>query len=209
MSNKNQYEKGSRKKSLLGAITETQETKGDVKGSAVETGKDLIVGVIGGGIVGALIGKASLLVGAAVTGIGHYTKNHLARIFGVGMMASNGFQPKKEGVSGTEDKDMLEGAKDRVLAFKDTFSEKLFLDKVLKKKEQSSEQTTNGVGEVQYFTYPEQNQVDMGDVDMSALDRIEQQVKNSAEAFQQKQEMKGVLPSDEMMGDTMEPDSNY
>ncbi len=35
MSNKNQYEKKSRKQSLLGAITETQETKGDVKGSLI------------------------------------------------------------------------------------------------------------------------------------------------------------------------------
>ena len=95
MSRKNQYQKRSRKKSLLGEIVETQETKGDVKGSLIETGKDLVIGVIGGGIVGALIGKTSLLIGAAVTGIGHYANNRLASIFGFGMMASNGFQPKK------------------------------------------------------------------------------------------------------------------
>jgi hypothetical protein len=203
MSRKNQYAKRSAKRSLLGAITETQETKGDVKGSLIETGKDLVIGVIGGGFVGALIGRPSLLVGAAVTGIGHYTKNRLATIFGFGMMAANGFQPK-DGVSGTESPDILEGAKERAIAFKDSFSEKLFLDKILKKKE-----TTPGIGDVQYFTYPnEQSQLGANEVDLTALDQLEQQVAQSAATFRQ-QQMKGILPSDESMGDLTDDDRNF
>ncbi len=200
MSHKNQYEKRSAKKSFLGSITETQETKGDIKGSLIETGKDLVIGVIGGGLVGAMIGKTSLLIGAAVTGIGHYTKNRLASIFGFGMMASNGFQPKTNGVSGVENPDMLEGAKERAIAFKDSFSEKLFLDKILKKKEATPE-TTNGIGDVQYFTYPEeQSQLGASDIDLSVLDQIEQQVAQSAANYRQ-QQMKGILPSDESIGE--------
>lgn len=219
MSSKNQYEKRARKKSLLGAITETQETKGDVKNSLIEMGKDLIVGVIGGGVVGAAIGKASLVIGAAVTTAGHYAKNRLASIFGVGMMAANGFQTKKENVSGTEEEtDMLEGAKERVLAFKDTFSEKLFLDKILRKKAGDSatsqsaatEKSTAGMGDVQYFTYPDQGTGSLGEgeIDMSALDRIEQQVAQSAAAFRKNQEeVKGILPSDQDVGEMgEEPD---
>jgi hypothetical protein len=205
MSRKNQYSKRSKRKSLLGNIIGQQETKGDLKGSLIETGKDLVVGVIGGGIVGALIGKTSLLIGAAVTGIGHYTDNRLVSMFGVGMMAANGFQPKTNPVGGTENQDMLEGAKERVLAFKDTFSEKLFLDKILKKSETAS--PTNGIGDVQYFTYPEQSQSQLGanDVDLSVLDQLEQQVAQSAATYRQ-QQMKGILPSDEGMGDSTTDD---
>lgn len=208
MSRKNQYAKRSSKRSLLGAITETQETKGDVKGSLIETGKDLVIGVIGGGFVGALIGRTSLVVGAAVTGIGHYTKNRLATVFGFGMMAANGFQPKKDGVSGTENPDMLEGAKERAIAFKDSFSEKLFLDKILKKKGAIGS-STSGIGDVQYFTYPEeQSQLGANDMDLSVLDQLEQQVAQSAATFRQ-QQMKGILPSDESMGDLMDDDRNF
>jgi hypothetical protein len=199
MSRKNQYAKRSAKNSLLGEIAQKQETKGSMKGTLIETGKDLVVGVIGGGIVGALIGKTSLLLGAVVTAVGHYTDNRLISSLGFGMMASNGFQPKNSGVSGPENQDILEGAKERVMAFKDSFSEKLFLDKFLKK----SEPATNGMGDVQYFTYPDdqsQSQLGAGEIDLTVLDQLENQVAQSAANYRQ-QQMKGILPSDEAMGD--------
>lgn len=201
---KNRYEKRSKKRSLLGAITETQPTKGDVKGSLIETGKDLVIGVIGGGFAGAMIGRASLLVGVAVTGIGHYTNNRLISTFGLGMMAASGFQTKKDGVSGPENQEVLEGAKERAMAFKDSLSEKLFLDKILKKKDTG----TNGMGEVQYFTYPDQGQLGAGEVDLTALDQLEQQVAQSAANYRS-QQMKGILPSDESMGELEPGERNY
>lgn len=192
---KNHYERQAKKKSLLGSITKDLDTKGDVKNSALETLKDIVVGVIGGGVVGAAIGRASLAIGAVVTGIGHYTKSRLASIFGVGMMASGGFQ-KQESVSGTESTSMMDGMKERVKGFKDSLTQRLFLDKILKSKKDSTE-STNGMGEVQYLVYPGNKE---NELEMNALERIERQVAESGEEFMKNQQMKGTLPEDEDMG---------
>lgn len=212
---KNSYEQQARKEDILDGITKDLETKHDVKNSAIETVKDLVVGVIGGGVVGAAIGKASLAIGAVVTGIGHYYKSRLASTFGIGMMAANGFQKKDEQFKGAKEQDTLEGVKERVLNFKDTFSQKLFLDKILKskkKEKQEKQESTNGVGEVQYFTYP--NKELEGAADMSALEKMERQVAASAAAHEQrKQEFSDNLPGEEItggeMGDLDPADRNY
>lgn len=166
---------------LLGAITATQETKGDVKNSLIETVKDVVLGIVAGGVAGSAIGRASLVIGAAVTATGYYYKNRIAQTLGFGMMAANGFQGS-QGVSGTE-KEGLEGAKERIMTFKDSFSQKLYLDKLKKKAA-----ATNGVGEVQYFVYPnkavEGNTELEGKLDMTDLDRIEKQVSQSAANYQ-------------------------
>lgn len=177
MSTKNQYEKSKTKKNLLGAITAEQETEGNVAGSGIETAKDLVIGVIGGGIAGAIAGKFSLLAGAVVTGIGHYKKSRLATSFGIGMMASGTYR-NAETMSGLT-QGGLAGAKERVMSFKDAMTEKLFLDKILKKKTEA----TNGVGEVRYFLPSNENQA--GELDLSALDRIEKQVAQSAAQYSQ------------------------
>jgi hypothetical protein len=171
MSNKkNRYVSKAKKKSFMDGLNGQLDTKGDIKNSLLETGKELLVTVIIGGVAGAAIGKPSLLIGAGVTGAGHYTGNKLLSMLGIGMMAANGFQSK----SGTNGLEGLDGMKERVLVFKDSFSEKLYLDKILKKKEGG----TSGMGEIQYFTYP--------GTDMAGLDAIEQEIANSgAEYYQQ------------------------
>ena len=140
----NRYKKQATKKKFMQQISSGLQTKGNVKNTLLETGKDLLVGVIGGGLVGSAIGKASLGVGALVAGAGHYADNKLATVFGIGMMAANGFQQGKS-VSGL---DGLDGVQERVQAYKETFSEKLFLDKIIPKKVLPMK----GMGEVQYFT---------------------------------------------------------
>ena len=162
----NRYQKQAKKKGLMHNICAGLDTKGNVKNTLLETGKDLLVGVIGGGLVGAAIGRASLGVGALVAGVGHYSDNKMATVFGVGMMASNGFQ-KSGGVGGL---DGMDGIKDRLLAYKETFSEKLFLDKLIPKKSSA----TNGVGDVQYFSHPNEMSGDL-----AALDYIENQIAES------------------------------
>jgi hypothetical protein len=201
---KNSYERAAQKRSLLGEITADLETKGDLKNTGIETLKDVVIGVVAGGVAGSAIGRASLIIGAAVTGIGHYYKSRLASVFGVGMMAANGFQQTptqlkgtpKEGLEGT-----LEGAKERVMNFKETFGQKLFLDKIIKSKEEKKEDTTTkGVGEVQYFTYPENKELGEStatELDLTALDRLEKQVVKSGDEFSKKQET-GMLPSNDM-----------
>jgi len=169
---KNRYQKKANKKHFLSGMNEGLPTKGNAKNTALETGKYILVGVLGGGLAGAIIGKPSMVVGIVTTAAGHYTDNKLIQLFGVGLMAANGFQ-KSGTVSGLEG---LAGVKERLQAYKESMSEKFYLDKILKKKAAAA---TNGVGELQYFTYN-----DPMNGHLAALDDIEQQIADSAAQFQ-------------------------
>ncbi len=153
--------------------------------TAIETGKDLLIGVVGGGLAGAAIGKSSLLAGILVTGAGHFIQNRYVQLIGIGMMASNGFQ--SSGASTTNGLEGIDGIKDRLMAYKDSFSQKFYLDKFLHKKvAATTTATTSGFGDVQYFTYP--NAMNGG---LAALDDIENQLAESALEFQG---ISGALP---------------
>lgn len=176
MKRKSKYK---RKRALHG--TTTGKTTGvKVKESAIQTGKDLLIGVIGGGIAGAVIGKSSLLIGIGVTGYGHFANKPTLSTFGIGMMASSGFTAQgTNGVDGFSAEDV----KARVMSFKDSIASKLFLDKIIKKK---TEESTNGVGAVQYYDYPNENK----ELDFSALDRLHSQVVQSGIDY--KKSMQGI-----------------
>ncbi len=150
------------------------KTKDNIKNSALETGKDLLIGVIGGGVAGAAIGKPSLLVGIGLTGAGHFTDNHLLKLFGIGLMAANGFQRSKS-VNGLEGLDK-QAILNRIQAYKDNFSEKLFIDKLTGKRSASAE-SANGIGELQFFNYP--NDVNGAYDELAALEDLEQQIAQS------------------------------
>lgn len=168
---KSKVQAGAKKKKFLQSMSQPLNTKNDFKNSAIETGKDLIVGVVGGGFVGAGIGKPSLLIGIAITGVGHYMDNRLITSFGMGMMASNGFQNKSlKGVNGIED------MKERLNTYKNSFMEKTYVDKI-KALKQGKTKATDGVGEVQYFTYP-QNLLEGATDEYDALNRIENHIAN-------------------------------
>ena len=170
---KNRYQKKANKKHFLSGLNEGLPTKGNTKNTVLETGKDILIGVLGGGLIGAAVGKPSLLVGIATTGVGHFTGNKIVQILGIGIMAANGFQ-KAATVSGLEG---LAGVKERLQAYKESMTEKFYLDKILKKKGAAA--TTSGIGELQYFTYN-----DSMNGHLAALDDIEQQVAESARQFQ-------------------------
>jgi hypothetical protein len=219
MSNsKNKNQKNARKK-VLDGVNSDLEAKGDVKNTLFETGKDLLVGGIGGGLVGTVVGRLSLAIGAVVTGIGHYTNSRLASIFGVGMMAGGAITPPSQAIAGKEEGDLLEGIKDRALSFKDNLLHRTFLDNVLKSKQDTTEteqQSENDqpVGEIKYFVYPGSEEkpaeLEGPDLDLTALDRYQQKVITSAENFKQaqeekKQEVSGDLP-EEVSGEIPEPE---
>lgn len=166
MAKKNSYEKKAEQNHFR-AVTAHLDTKGSVKNTLIETGKDLLVGVIGGGLIGSAIGKPSLAIGLGVAGVGHYSGSRLVSLLGIGMMAANGFQTKT--VSGPQD--TMDGIKDRMLAFKDSFSQKLYLDKIMKKK---TDAPVAGLGDLQYFNYA--NEV----AGLAALNSIEEQITGSA-----------------------------
>ena len=185
---KNNYQKAALKKELSGTGDGSNAAK--TKDAAVELGKDIVVGVIGGGVAGAALGRLSFLVGAAVSGVGHFAKNRIAAALGLGMMASGTYQTAS-GVNGKPSEGM-DGVKDRLLSLKDDMKRRIFLDKVLKAKGTAEEKTTNGLGQVQYFVYPNSDE-SMGELDMSALDTIHKAIQDNAT-----KEMSGLGGEEEM-----------
>lgn len=199
MSKKKNTKASKAKKANVLAIAQELNTKGDAKNSAIESVKDLVVGVIGGGLAGAAVGKPSLLVGFGTSLIGHYMGSSMATSFGLGMMASGGYQISSGAVNGLTG---LDGAKERMNAFKENIKQRLYLDKIIKPKDAAEkEEGTNGMGSVQYFKYP---QKETQEIDMSGLDEIENAIARSGEQFQQKQ-MRGTY--DEVSG--LEEDKLY
>lgn len=205
---KNSYQKAALKKTLSG--TATGSTGEKVKDAATELGKDIVVGVIGGGVAGAVLGRLSFVVGAAVTGIGHFAKNRIASALGLGMMASGSYQAMA-GMNGKPTSG-LDGVKERLLALKDDMKKRIFLDKVLKAKEKKEEKTdegTNGLGQVQYFMYPNSEE-SMGDVEMSQLDAIQKQIQESAMKFNQVNGVEiDLLNGEEEMGEVVPSEKIY
>ncbi len=178
METKSKYK---RKRALNGTFATDKTVTEKVKESAMQTGKDLLIGVIGGGIVGAVIGKSSLLIGAGVTGYGHYANKPTLATFGIGMMAASGFNAGTNATQGI-DGFTMDDVKARLMNFKDSFTSKLFLDKVFKKKEQAekTDAGTKGVGEVDDYTSSNQNK----ELDFSALNRLENQILQSGAEYQ-------------------------
>lgn len=185
MGKKNRYLKKAQRKQVLNGVV-SKFSAADIKKTAIETGRDVLLGAIGGSLAGAVIGRSSFLVGIAVTGVGHYMGSNGTASFGIGMMASGGYQAVA--MNGLE-KEGFEGVKERMQAFKEEFKKKLFLDKIIKAKSKE-EESTNGIGEVQYFTYPNGRELEGAQED---LNRIEQQIAESAKAFERKQSMSGGM----------------
>jgi hypothetical protein len=188
MAKQNKYQKKATKNQILSRITQPLPTNRNIANSAIETGKDLIIGVVAGGFTGAMIGRPSLLAGILVTGAGHYIDNRLLSTFGIGMMASNGFQSK--GVQGVDGMEGLDGVKERVMAYKDNFLQKTYIDKV---KSLTKKKAISGLDDVQYFSYPD-NLLGSND-DFDALNRLENQIVNSGMKYAQVSGIDGTSTS--------------
>lgn len=178
---KGRYTKKGKRQTMMQGFGSELKTEGNIKNTAIETGKAVLVGVLGGGLLGAAIGKPSFIVGIITTGVGHYSGNKLTQMVGIGMMAANGFAKTNATVSGIEG---LDGVKERLQAFKESFSEKIYLEKLKKKGINGG--TTSGFGGLQYFSYPNN--------DLAALNAIEEQLTDSAMQFQ------GSLPESDFAG---------
>ncbi len=181
-SNKNIYAQKAKKKTLmgLGSTGASVATKGDFKNTMAFTGRDILIGGLGGSLAGAVAGRSSLLIGAVVTGAGHYFGSPATAMFGVGMMASGGYQTIS-GMSGVE-KDGFEGVKERFTNFQTNLKRQLFLDKLMKKKDTSAEtDSTNAVGNVKYF---QSSNDDVSGLDYSEANRIQEQINESARQFE-------------------------
>jgi hypothetical protein len=184
---KNRYQKKAQQQDFLGSLGIKHE-EGDFEKAALAFGKDVLFGAVGGTVAGAVIGRPALLVGLAVSLTGHYMKSNATAALGIGMMAAGGYKTASS-INGPEH-DGIDGIKDRLLALREDFKHKLFLDKILKPKASAdtTDDNNNGVGEVQYFNYPNAELQGGGDLDMGALDRIERQIADSNREFQNRAE---------------------
>jgi hypothetical protein len=101
----------------------------------------------------------------------------LASTFGLGMMAGGNI------VSGTVSGiDGLDGAKERITAFKDSMLQRTYIDKIIKKK---TDTVSGTIGELQYFDYGQMTgTTDNPELygDMGALNEIEQRIEDAGMA---------------------------
>jgi len=170
----NEHEKSSKKKKLL-ALLKDMDTKGSVKSSGIELVKTLAVSGFGLAL-GAWMGRPSLLAGAAATFAGYYYDSSKLTQMGVAMMTSGGYQLAQKGLTGTPTNG-IEGVKERFKALKADMKHRLYLDKFTGSKDKSSDESTAGLGQVQYFKYPN------NEVNMSGLDTIEEEITRSSEEY--------------------------
>jgi hypothetical protein len=188
MSKKKKSKTTKANKAKVMALVHKLETKGSAKNSAIESLKDLVVGVVGGGVAGAAFGKPSLLFGLGTSLIGHYMGSSTATSFGLGMMASGGYQITS-GTNGVNGLGAIEAAKERIKAFGHNLKARFYLDKIIKPKK---DEGANGMGNVQHFKYPSEEKA----LDLGALDNIEDQIAREAE--------KQMSGADEDVSGTME-----
>jgi hypothetical protein len=145
-------------------------TKGNNTNALKKAGGILLAG-IAGGITAAAIGKGSLLVSLPALFIGAKLENDYLIAAGIGLAVTTVTTKKSttvSGVDGFDFKQIAEDAKDRVGQYFDNFKEKLFIPA-------SKSEHTDGLQggeEVKYFINP----YNSNDVDMSALDRINDEV---------------------------------
>lgn len=140
----------------------------------------LLTAIASGG-AGAALGKHSLLAGIPLALYGFHKKNTYLIAAGLGFTLSNGFQSKNkktaavQGVDGFDVKQLAEEAKERIGTYFKNFSEKLYLP--------NEETGTAGLAgqpekeeQVTYFVNPYNN--NPKEIDMSAIDRIQEQIAN-------------------------------
>jgi hypothetical protein len=180
---KNIYAQKAKQKTMmgLGSTAASVDAKGDIKKTMAFTGRDILIGGLGGSLAGALAGRVSLVIGAVVSGAGHYFGSPATAMFGVGMMASGGYQTIS-GLNGVE-KEGVEGVKERFSNFQNNLKRQLFLDKILPKKKaaDTEKETTNGVGNVKYFQSANE---EVSGLDYSEANRIQEQINESARQFE-------------------------
>ncbi len=210
----NSYEKEAKRKKTSMWLQNIEDSASDRKlpiGQRLKKGVGqaalrLVTG-LAGGFTGAAIGRWSVLGGILATGTGEVIGSPELTSFGVGMMASN-LVPSEESVSGPEEekKSAVAKAKDRAKAYGKGILKKFWLDKLIKKEEDSTQKKTEApstttpeekpMGEVTYYTHP-QSEADQ--MDLSELEKYEDKLKESAEEFEKKQEsvsepqMKGTV----------------
>ncbi len=142
----------------------------------VTQGGLVLLAAIAAGGAGAALGKHSLLAGIPITLVGFHKKNPYIIAAGLGLTLSNGFQNQikatSQPVDGFDMKQIAEQAKDRIGTFFKNFSEKLYISK----EEPTATAGLSGENEEEQVTYFVNPYKSAKELDMSAIDRIQEQI---------------------------------
>jgi hypothetical protein len=134
--------KRGKKKGLGSMGSEGSSNPNSTKQKAIQATKstllDMVFGLAFGSVAGGIIGKPSVIVGAGVTGYGHYKNNSLARAFGIGMMAgANIFGVKSQAGFKLKEHYKKDAIKERLDLAIENLKSKFFLDSLGKNKSAS------------------------------------------------------------------------
>jgi hypothetical protein len=128
------YELRSKRRALAGSdVSVKSEQKSKLINTAEGIGRDVLIGVLGGGLASAILGKYSFIGGLVVAGYGHYSENKALAALGLGMMASGTFMALT-GKKQDQKKPLPDRIKERLEIFKEELKQKVFLDKILAEK---------------------------------------------------------------------------
>jgi len=165
------------KKNLLQRYNDA-DAKKNVKYTAMKSGVDLVVGSSAGAGLGALLGIWSPLAGFLMIGAGHYfgDKSGVLRVagaatiaYGIAKAAENRAATEEASVNGISLGSLAEGAKGRLINFKDNWLKAFYLDKLTGKKKEET---------------IEDSDVTVGAIDLSDLDMFEDMTKETAVKFE-------------------------
>ena len=120
----------------------TLTSKDKINKTAKGLTNDLLLGVIGGGLAGAMLGRYSFFAGLAIAGYGHYADNKLMGTIGLGMMASGTASALLGGKAQDSKATMIENVTERVKGFTNELKRKVWVNKW------DSEDGLNGVSAV-------------------------------------------------------------
>lgn len=162
-------------KAGLNTLLYQRPTQGKLVDSGIEAGMTLLIGLVGAGL-GKAFGRPSALVGLGTAYAGFYFGQPRLQSLGLGMVAGGSLAGGSlKGVDGAEVSG-LEGAKERLKEFGEDLKHRFYLDKIIKQKSVSG---IEGLGNVEYFKYPQQQE----QLNMGALDAIENEIAGSGEEF--------------------------
>jgi len=191
-------DKKKKKKNVLQRYNDA-ETKKNIKHTGMKTGVDAVLGTSTGAGLAAVFGIWSPLVGVILIGAGHYfgDKSGLLRVsgaatiaYGIAKASENRAAVDDASVNGVSLGSVADGAKQRLIDFKNNWLKAFYLDKLTKEKETATDDKKDAT---------------VGAIDLSELDSIEEMVKESAIQF----ELKNIKEEDDFDEDEFEEDEDF
>lgn len=204
MSKKKDKKNGGKGKNVLERYNNAKAEK-NVGVTAMKSGVDMLIGTTAGGIIGAFAGRYSPIAGIILFGVGHYfgEKSGILRVagaaataYGVAKAIENWKSGEDDSVDGFTLAGAAKGAKERLIDFKDNWLKAFYLDKLISKKEESTDS--------------DESEATIGAIDLSALDVFEDMNKQSAVQFElQRIKKEDENSLEEPLDDEFEEEDTY